>query len=258
MRCVLEAPKHTSLLLLLQNTPHYFCWIMTMIMRCVLEQQAPASDIPSAHTRPSSNQHFFTLILMTKILITMMMDDNDFDYNDDGPRLLDALFDQEPNDEIIKSGVNPDNIRKWKVTHSLATLAIHNWYFEFDILIVYWKGIAISARQEWDSFLSPAHGQLSWGHMSQILIAMFMRLLLIVMCCCWSYWLLLRWLQSYNPIINPIMMNHLFDIHVYDTDQWHYFLPLRWLQSYTLPLLDGPAVTFPICTGGKQSQVGRH
>ena len=22
---------------------------------------------------------------------------------------------QEPNDEIIKSGVNPDNIRKWKV-----------------------------------------------------------------------------------------------------------------------------------------------
>ena len=31
----------------------------------------------------------------------------------------DILDFQEPDDEIIKSGVNPDNIRKWKVLQSV-------------------------------------------------------------------------------------------------------------------------------------------
>ena len=30
-----------------------------------------------------------------------------------------ARAEQEPDDEIIKSGVNPDNIRKWKVLQSI-------------------------------------------------------------------------------------------------------------------------------------------
>ena len=33
--------------------------------------------------------------------------------------IKDDLLVQEPEDEIIKSGVKPDNIRKWKVLQSL-------------------------------------------------------------------------------------------------------------------------------------------
>ena len=82
---------------------------------------------------------------------------------------------QEPDDEIIRSGVSPDNIRKWKVN-------IHRFFFKMDCECYYdellphnphksghsvalkWSlvfaGAAIRPRPQRDTFLPDSGGQL--------------------------------------------------------------------------------------------------